>query len=135
MSSISGSSSDSLLASSLTTHFLFSHSRTGSYRTMMYLMQKVFDLPTYFVASYVSEQMRKETSFLNEGTRLRPSSCSVYLRGTDISTPRVSSPFPSRQRSKDNSTPRRDSFPARQGSRPCRLRRSFDRQGPYHGVC
>ncbi|KAL7409302.1 ABC1 family-domain-containing protein [Mrakia frigida] len=42
-----------------------------SYRTMMYLMQKVFDLPTYFVAAYVSDQMRKETSFLNEADNAR----------------------------------------------------------------
>lgn len=40
---------------------------------MMYLMQKIFDMPTYFVAEYVSDQMRKETSFLNEGTHATPS--------------------------------------------------------------
>lgn len=39
----------------------------------MYLMQKIFDMPTYFVAEYVSDQMRKETSFLNEGTHATPS--------------------------------------------------------------
>jgi hypothetical protein len=33
----------------------------------MFLMEKVFDVPTIFVAKYVSDQMRKETSFIIEG--------------------------------------------------------------------
>lgn len=43
----------------------------ASYRLMMWLMQTVFDYPTYFVASYVSEQMRRETDFLIETENAR----------------------------------------------------------------
>ncbi|CDZ98187.1 Predicted unusual protein kinase [Phaffia rhodozyma] len=42
-----------------------------SYRTMMWCMQAVFDYPTYFVASYVSEQMRRETDFRIEADNSR----------------------------------------------------------------
>ncbi|TXT13586.1 hypothetical protein VHUM_00953 [Vanrija humicola] len=63
-----------------------------SYRTLMYLAQKAFDLPLYFVAKYVSEQMRHETSFNREARNARK--CAAYLAQTpeladDIMVPKV----------------------------------------------
>ncbi|WAQ93364.1 hypothetical protein PtA15_18A424 [Puccinia triticina] len=37
-----------------------------AYRSLLYVYEKVFDLPVYFVAQYVSDQIRKETDFLCE---------------------------------------------------------------------
>lgn len=49
-------------------------------------MEKVFDVPTYFVAQYVSEQMRKETSFLIEGTSTYPLTRPTLLRSDSHTT-------------------------------------------------
>ncbi|KAH9450403.1 hypothetical protein MJO29_014533 [Puccinia striiformis f. sp. tritici] len=37
-----------------------------AYRTLLYVYQNVFELPVYFIAHYVSDQIRKETDFINE---------------------------------------------------------------------
>lgn len=37
-----------------------------SYRALMLLQEKVFDLPVAFIAKYISDQMRKEVSLLTE---------------------------------------------------------------------
>lgn len=37
-----------------------------AYRTLLYVYEKVFDLPVYFIAHYVSDQIRKETDFICE---------------------------------------------------------------------
>lgn len=37
-----------------------------AYRTLLYVYQKVFELPIYFIAGYVSDQIRKETDFICE---------------------------------------------------------------------
>ncbi|WVO18224.1 hypothetical protein L204_105931 [Cryptococcus depauperatus] len=42
-----------------------------SYRSLMWLSEKVFDMPMYFVAKYVSNQMRFETSFTHEASNSR----------------------------------------------------------------
>ncbi|KAK1921885.1 putative mitochondrion protein [Papiliotrema laurentii] len=42
-----------------------------SYRSLMWLCEKIFDMPMYFVANYVSSQMRLETSFRNEANNAR----------------------------------------------------------------
>ncbi|KAJ9118281.1 hypothetical protein QFC22_004192 [Naganishia vaughanmartiniae] len=51
-----------------------------SYRTLMYLTEKLFDMPMYFVADYVSEQMRLETDFLNEA--INAQKCAAFLADT-----------------------------------------------------
>ncbi|GMK56670.1 hypothetical protein CspeluHIS016_0305100 [Cutaneotrichosporon spelunceum] len=63
-----------------------------SYRTLMWLAQKAFDLPLYFVADYVSAQMRLETNFLHEAANARR--CAELLAATpelcdDIYVPKV----------------------------------------------
>ncbi|EFP85933.2 atypical/ABC1/ABC1-B protein kinase [Puccinia graminis f. sp. tritici CRL 75-36-700-3] len=37
-----------------------------AYRSLLYVYQKVFELPVYFIAHYVSDQIRKETDFVCE---------------------------------------------------------------------
>ncbi|KNF03178.1 Atypical/ABC1 protein kinase [Puccinia striiformis f. sp. tritici PST-78] len=37
-----------------------------AYRTILYVYQNVFELLVYFIAHYVSDQIRKETDFINE---------------------------------------------------------------------
>ncbi|PLW34527.1 hypothetical protein PCANC_19231 [Puccinia coronata f. sp. avenae] len=37
-----------------------------AYRSLLYVYQKVFELPVYFIANYVSDQIRKETDFVCE---------------------------------------------------------------------
>lgn len=51
-----------------------------SYRTLMYLSEKIFNMPLYFIADYVSEQMRLETSFLHEAQNARI--CASHLAAT-----------------------------------------------------
>lgn len=63
-----------------------------SYRSLMWLMENLFDIPTYFVAKYVSDQMRLETSFLHEASNARR--CAEFLAKTpelrdDVYVPRV----------------------------------------------
>ncbi|ORY29120.1 putative mitochondrion protein [Naematelia encephala] len=63
-----------------------------SYRSLMWLCEKLFDMPMYFVAKYVSTQMRYETSFLNEASNARR--CAELLAQTpelrdDVYVPRV----------------------------------------------
>ncbi|KAL7421425.1 hypothetical protein Q5752_004311 [Cryptotrichosporon argae] len=63
-----------------------------SYRSLMWLAQRIFDLPMYFVAEYVSSQMRLETSFTHEADNARR--CAELLARTpqlkdDVYVPRV----------------------------------------------
>ncbi|WVQ81633.1 hypothetical protein IAT38_003757 [Cryptococcus sp. DSM 104549] len=63
-----------------------------SYRALMWLSEKLFDMPMYFVAKYVSEQMRYETSFKHEASNARR--CAELLSQTpelrdDVYVPRV----------------------------------------------
>ncbi|KAK8843490.1 hypothetical protein IAR55_007150 [Kwoniella newhampshirensis] len=63
-----------------------------SYRSLMWLSEKLFELPMYFVADYVSSQMRLETSFTNEANNARR--CAALLAQTpelkdDVYVPRV----------------------------------------------
>ncbi|WRT68836.1 uncharacterized protein IL334_005817 [Kwoniella shivajii] len=63
-----------------------------SYRSLMWACEKVFDMPMYFVAKYVSSQMRLETSFINEANNARK--CAELLAQTpelrdDVYVPRV----------------------------------------------
>ncbi|GHJ89785.1 hypothetical protein NliqN6_6187 [Naganishia liquefaciens] len=51
-----------------------------SYRTLMYLTEKLFAMPMYFVADYVSQQMRLETNFMNEATNAQK--CAEFLAST-----------------------------------------------------
>jgi len=51
-----------------------------SYRTLMYLSEKIFQMPLYFIADYVSDQMRLETSFIHEASNAR--TCSALLAET-----------------------------------------------------
>jgi aarF domain-containing kinase len=58
----------------------------------MWLAQKAFDLPLYFVADYVASQMRLETSFMHEAANARR--CAELVAQTpelrdDIYVPRV----------------------------------------------
>ncbi|CAH7673067.1 ABC1 family-domain-containing protein [Phakopsora pachyrhizi] len=45
-----------------------------AYRTLLYVIEKVFDLPVHSFGNYVSEQIRKETDFLNEASNSERSS-------------------------------------------------------------
>ncbi|WWC64250.1 uncharacterized protein I303_106859 [Kwoniella dejecticola CBS 10117] len=63
-----------------------------SYRSLMWACEKLFDMPMYFVAKYVSSQMRLETSFKNEANNARR--CAELLAQTpelkdDVYVPRV----------------------------------------------
>ncbi|BEI98336.1 hypothetical protein CcaverHIS631_0306350 [Cutaneotrichosporon cavernicola] len=63
-----------------------------AYRSLMWLAEKAFDIPLYFVADYVSSQMRLETSFLHEAANARR--CAELLAETpelrdDIYVPKV----------------------------------------------
>ncbi|RSH78956.1 uncharacterized protein EHS24_001879 [Apiotrichum porosum] len=63
-----------------------------SYKSLMWLAQKAFDLPLYFVADYVSSQMRFETSFTMEAANARK--CAALLAQTpelrdDVYVPRI----------------------------------------------
>ncbi|ODN75109.1 hypothetical protein L202_06324 [Cryptococcus amylolentus CBS 6039] len=63
-----------------------------SYRALMWLSEKLFDMPMYFVAKYVSDQMRYETSFIHEAGNARR--CADLLAQTpelrdDVYVPRV----------------------------------------------
>nr|XP_019009613.1 Atypical/ABC1/ABC1-B protein kinase [Kwoniella pini CBS 10737]OCF48394.1 Atypical/ABC1/ABC1-B protein kinase [Kwoniella pini CBS 10737] len=63
-----------------------------SYRALMWVSEKLFDMPMYFVAKYVSSQMRLETSFRNEANNARR--CSELLAQTpelrdDVYVPKV----------------------------------------------
>ncbi|KAL0247555.1 hypothetical protein I308_103625 [Cryptococcus tetragattii IND107] len=63
-----------------------------SYRSLMWLSEKLFDMPMYFVAKYVSNQMRFETSFIHEASNARR--CAEFLERTtelrdDVYVPRV----------------------------------------------
>jgi aarF domain-containing kinase len=63
-----------------------------SYKSLMWLAQKAFDLPLYFVADYVASQMRLETSFMHEAANARR--CAELVAQTpelrdDIYVPRV----------------------------------------------
>ncbi|WVQ64100.1 uncharacterized protein L199_002259 [Kwoniella botswanensis] len=63
-----------------------------SYRSLMWMCEKLFDMPMYFVAKYVSSQMRLETSFTNEANNARR--CAELLAQTpelkdDVYVPRV----------------------------------------------
>ncbi|KZO91033.1 ABC1-domain-containing protein [Calocera viscosa TUFC12733] len=37
-----------------------------SYRSLLYVYEKLFDIPCYFIADYVTDNIRKETDFANE---------------------------------------------------------------------
>ncbi|KZT52596.1 ABC1-domain-containing protein [Calocera cornea HHB12733] len=37
-----------------------------SYRALLYVYEKLFDIPCYFIADYVTDNIRRETDFLNE---------------------------------------------------------------------
>ncbi|KAJ9116125.1 hypothetical protein QFC20_000802 [Naganishia adeliensis] len=72
-----------------------------SYRSLMYLTEKLFDMPMYFVADYVSEQMRLETDFLNEA--INAQKCAAFLADTPelkdkVYVPKVYSEVASSQR-------------------------------------
>ncbi|WWC97778.1 hypothetical protein V866_004665 [Kwoniella sp. B9012] len=63
-----------------------------SYRSLMWMCERLFDMPMYFVAKYVSSQMRLETSFTNEANNARR--CAQLLAQTpelkdDVYVPRV----------------------------------------------
>ncbi|WVQ76577.1 hypothetical protein IAR50_006249 [Cryptococcus sp. DSM 104548] len=63
-----------------------------SYRSLMWLAETLFDMPMYFVAKYVSTQMRYETSFIHEAGNARR--CAELLAQTpelrdDVYVPRV----------------------------------------------
>lgn len=51
-----------------------------SYQSLLYLTEKLFNVPMYFVAEYVSEQMRLETDFLNEARNAQK--CRELLKET-----------------------------------------------------
>ncbi|WWC91410.1 uncharacterized protein L201_006355 [Kwoniella dendrophila CBS 6074] len=63
-----------------------------SYRSLMWMCERLFDMPMYFVAKYVSDQMRLETSFKNEANNARR--CAELVAQTpelkdDVYVPRI----------------------------------------------
>ncbi|ORX38948.1 mitochondrion protein [Kockovaella imperatae] len=63
-----------------------------SYRSLMWVCEKIFDMPMYFVAKYVSVQMKNETNFQHEAGNARR--CAEFLSQTpelkdDVYVPRV----------------------------------------------
>ncbi|WVF67199.1 hypothetical protein IAT40_001947 [Kwoniella sp. CBS 6097] len=63
-----------------------------SYQSLTWLAEKLFDMPMYFAAKYISSQMRRETSFKNEANNARR--CAELISQTpelkdDVYVPRV----------------------------------------------
>lgn len=48
-----------------------------SYRALMWMQEKLFDLPVAFIARYVSDQMRKEVSLRNEAQNAERAAASI----------------------------------------------------------
>lgn len=50
------------------------------YRLLLYAVEKIFDLPVYWSAQYVSEHVRQETDFINEAKNSEQ--CQLFLNET-----------------------------------------------------